>query len=75
MINSLGRFAAVIPASPKWVLNAHAVLGLDLDYSIERAKTLAMARLLETHWSMTLKKAFDLARRIQSHELQGAPFP
>ncbi|HUF09803.1 MAG TPA: hypothetical protein VMO47_10810 [Rhodothermales bacterium] len=64
MIKSLGQFAAAVSAPRKWVLNAHAVLGLDLEYSVERAKTLSISRLLETEWSIPLKKAFDLAQQI-----------
>ncbi|MFV1980771.1 MAG: hypothetical protein ACC655_06420 [Rhodothermia bacterium] len=64
MITSLGQFAAAIPASPKWVLNAHAVLGLDADYSVDRAKTLALARVLERGLGMTLKRAYHLATTV-----------
>jgi len=64
VITSLGQFAAAIPASPKWVLNAHAVLGLDADYSVDRARTLALARVLERSPGMTLKRAYELATNV-----------
>ena len=64
MFLTLGQFAAAVSAPRKWVLNAHAVLGLEPEYSVERAKTFAVARMLENAWSIPLKRAFRLAEEI-----------
>lgn len=59
---TLGQMAAAIPASRKWVLNAHAVLGLDNDYSFDLAKTLALTRVLELELGLPLKRSYAVAQ-------------
>ena len=46
------------------MLNAHAVLGLEPEYSVERAKTFAVARTLEHAWFIPLNRAFRLAEEM-----------
>ena len=60
---TLGQFAMAIPASPKWVLNANAVLNLTPAYCVQRALVLALARLLEHSIGLPLKRAYQLARQ------------
>jgi hypothetical protein len=60
---TLGQFAMSIPASPKWVLNANAVLHLTPAYRIQRARVLALTRLLEHSIGLPLKRAYQLAQR------------
>lgn len=58
---TLGQFAAAIPAPPKWVLNAHAILELDASYTVEDARTFALTRVLEQAFGIPLKRAYRLA--------------
>jgi hypothetical protein len=59
---TLGQIAVAIPAPPKWVLNANAVLRLTPSYSTQRARVLALTRLLEQSIGLPLKRAYQLAK-------------
>ncbi len=59
---TLGQLAVAIPAPPKWVLNANAVLQLAPAYSIQRARVFALTRLLEQAIGLPLKRAYQLAK-------------
>ena len=59
---TLGQFAASIPAPPKWVSNAHALLHLAPKYSVERARVFALTRSIESGIGLPLKRAYQLAR-------------
>jgi hypothetical protein len=59
---TLGQLAMAIPAPPKWVLNANAVLQLAPAYSVQRARLLALTRLLEQSIGLPLKRAYQLAK-------------
>jgi len=59
---TLGQLAVAIQAPPKWVLNANAVLQLAPAYSVQRARVLALTRLLEQAIGLPLKRAFHLAK-------------
>jgi hypothetical protein len=58
---SLGRFATVVGASPRWVQNALQALGLPRVYNEEAAKTLGLVRLLHETFSIPLVEAHPLA--------------
>jgi hypothetical protein len=58
---SLGRFATVVGASPRWVQNAFQVLNLPALYDEEGAKTLGLARLLQESFGVQLVVAYPLA--------------
>ncbi len=60
---TLGQLAVAIPAPPKWVLNANAVLQLAPAYSVQRARVLALTRLLEQAIGLPLKRAYRLAQQ------------
>jgi len=59
---TLGQLAMAIPAPPKWVLNANALLQLAPTYSVQRARLLALTRLLEQAIGLPLKRAHQLAK-------------
>ena len=58
---TLGQFATAIHSPRKWVLNAHSVLGLEPAYSVERARILALTRVLEHAFHIPLKYAHQYA--------------
>jgi hypothetical protein len=58
---TLGAFAVAVGAPTKWVVNAHAVLGVKPDYSVARARLFALTRTLEQGVGLPLKRAYDLA--------------
>ena len=60
---TLGQLALAIPAPPKWVLNANAVLQLAPAYNVQRARVLALTRLLEQPVGFPLKRAYQLAKQ------------
>ncbi|UCG85071.1 MAG: hypothetical protein JSW71_14150 [Gemmatimonadota bacterium] len=60
---TLGQLATAISAPPKWVLNANAVLQLKPAYSVQRARVLALTRVLEQSIGLPLKRAYQLARK------------
>jgi len=64
---TLGQFATAIPAPRKWVLNACAVLRLQLTYSVERARILALTRVLEQSFRIPLKSAYRFAAATLRH--------
>lgn len=59
---TLGQFATVVGAEPRWVQNARQVLGLGRVYDEERAKRLGVARQLHEAFGIPLVKAYPLAR-------------
>ena len=58
---TLGEFATVVGAPPRWVQNARGVLSVRGRYSIEDAKRLGLARVLAAQTGMTLIRAYGLA--------------
>jgi hypothetical protein len=58
---TLGQFSVAVGAPKRWVQNAMAVLGLPTDYTVERAKRLALARVLNAACGMPLVKAYRMA--------------
>ena len=58
---TLGQFSTAVGAPKRWVQNAMAVLGLPASYSVEGAKRLAFARVLNAACGMPLVKAYPLA--------------
>ena len=63
MAMTLGQFATVVGAKPRWVQNAHAVLGLKARYNEARAKTLGLARQLNEQLRIPLVEAYPIARK------------
>lgn len=61
MSMTLGRFATVVGATPRWVQNACAVLGLERRYDEERAKVLGLTRQLNEALRIPLVDAYPLA--------------
>ncbi len=58
---TLGSFAIAVNAPPKWVQNAHAVLGIAPAYTPERARLFALTRVLERGFDIPLKRAYRMA--------------
>ncbi len=61
---TLDQFARVLEASPKWVLNTSRAIGADHDYSLERARSFAIARAVHEAVQLPLPQAFSLAREV-----------
>lgn len=59
----LSRFAVMVPATPKWIQNAAAGLGLKLRYTPEEARRLGLARLLHEELGVKLSQAWAAAGR------------
>src|SRR3989442_6620200 len=59
---TLGQFATAVGASPRWVQNARAALGLRAGYDPEGARRLAFARLLNRTSGMPLREVYRLAK-------------
>ena len=57
---TLTEFAMVVDATPKWVLNTHALLGQGLDYTLEAAERLALIRILNRDFDIPLPRAREL---------------
>ena len=60
---TLGRFATAVGASPRWVLNALARLGLPRRYGEPLARRLALARFISEAVQTPLPDALRLADR------------
>lgn len=60
---TLGEFAYVIDAEPKWVQNAAAVLDDRLAHTLPAARRLVVARALNAEAGMPLARAFNVAER------------
>ena len=58
---SLSQFAVAVGASPRWVLNAHAVLGLKRHYTDRAARQLGLAREIRDATGIPLRRAWRLA--------------
>lgn len=58
---TLADFALLVNASPKWVLNTRAVLGPGIRYTVPVAERLALVRLLNRDFAITLPRAWALA--------------
>lgn len=61
---TLGEFAYLLDADPKWVQNAAAALGGSLRYSLPTAQRLAVARALADTGGMPLPRAYAIAGRV-----------
>ncbi len=59
---TLGQFAMVVGASPRWVQNALKVLGRERVYDEEGAKTLGLARQINDAFGVPLVRAYPFAR-------------
>jgi hypothetical protein len=59
---TLGQFAVIVGASPRWVQNARAVLALGGRYTEEGARRLGLAREIRAATSMPLRRAWRLAQ-------------
>ncbi len=64
---TLAQFAVAIGAQPKWVQNAFAVLDLQPTYSEERARRLALARMLKESHGIPLKRSWAVAGNTLAH--------
>lgn len=58
---TLGQFACALGAPTKWVQNAWAILGLDLNYGEIELWHMALVRLLERAMEVPLKQAYATA--------------
>jgi hypothetical protein len=58
---TLGQFATAVGATPRWVQNAFAALGLDATYTEPRARRLAFARDLKVACRLPLNRGWVLA--------------
>lgn len=58
---SLSQFAVTVGASPRWVLNARAVLGLKRRYTNTVARRLGLAREIRDATGIPLRRAWRLA--------------
>jgi hypothetical protein len=61
LLMSLGRFATVVGASPRWVQNALQALELPRAYDEGSAKALGLARVLQESFGLPLVAAHPLA--------------
>lgn len=59
---TLGEFSTVVGAPKRWVQNAMAVLGLSAEYTVEGAKRLSFARVLNAACGMALVDAYPLGQ-------------
>lgn len=59
---TLGQFAVIVGASPRWVQNARAVLGLRGRYADEEARRLGLARDIQDASGSSLRQAWRWAR-------------
>ncbi len=57
----LADFAAIVGATPRWCQNALQTLGLDFRYDRGLARTLGLARLLQEHHGIPLRRATAVA--------------
>ncbi|MGH7556423.1 MAG: hypothetical protein ACREMD_01315 [Gemmatimonadota bacterium] len=69
---TLGRFAIAVGAEPKWVLNAGALLGHAIPYSVEEARGLGLAKWIHDELGVTLKRAHRMAAEILEQPLPPA---
>lgn len=60
---TLGRFATAVGASPRWVLNTAARLGLPRRYTEPLARRLALCRFIGAAVQMPLPEAMRVAER------------
>lgn len=58
---TLGEFATIVGAPPRWVQNARSVLRVRERYAVEGAKRLGLARLLVESTGMPLTRAYGAA--------------
>lgn len=65
---TLGQFSCALGVPTKWVQNAWAILGLDLDYGEAELWRMALVRLLERAMEVPLKQAYATA-------LDAIPYP
>ena len=66
---TLGQFAVLVGAEPKWILNARAVLGRDLRYSVSTAERLSLAQLLSSDFQIPLPRAWAIAGEALDHDV------
>ena len=59
---TLGQFAMVVGASPRWVQNALQVLGLERTYDEKRAGVLGLARQITEAFGIPLVRVHPMAR-------------
>jgi hypothetical protein len=60
---TLREFSIIVGTPPRWIQNAMGVLGLSPRYTVERARKLALARVVRETSGMPLRKAHALAGR------------
>lgn len=60
---TLSQFAIAVGATPKWVQNAPAALGLELRYTAAEARRLGLAKLLNEELGVKLSRAWAMAGR------------
>jgi len=58
---TLGEFATIVGATPRWVQNARAILSVRTRYAIEDAKRLGLTRVLAEATGMPLTRAYRAA--------------
>jgi hypothetical protein len=59
---TLGQFAVIVGAAPRWVQNARAVLALRGPYTEEGGRRLGLARDIREATAMPLRRAWRLAQ-------------
>lgn len=69
---TLGEFAYVIDAEPKWVLNAASVIDAPLPRTLPCARRLVIARALNKEAGMALSHAYRVAEQTLRH-YDGSP--
>lgn len=63
---TLSELALLVGASPKWVLNAAAVVPIPRRYTLDLARRLAVARALQSATGATLPRAYVAAGDVMS---------
>src|ERR1043166_9489506 len=61
---TLGEFAYLLDADPKWVQNVVAALGGSLRYTLPTARRLAIARALSRHLDVPIARAYEIAGNV-----------
>lgn len=73
---TLGQFAYLLNADPKWILNVSAALGGSLRYALPVAKRLAVARELHESLGVSIPRAYELAAGVlRRHDGKRKPVP
>src|SRR5260221_3707440 len=61
---TLGEFAYLLDADPKWIQNVAAALGGSLRYTLPAARRVAIARALSRHLDVPIARAYEIAGNV-----------